>query len=748
VAARSPTAEGPRFAFELLESKLRAPRNGAGSVARTTIVERLHGSVSTPVVVCAGAGYGKTTALAQWAASEAQRRSAWVSVDRHDNDPVVLLTYITAAVDRISPLEPSVFDALASPGASVQANIVPRLGAALAGIDGAIALVLDDMHAIENPQCTDAVVALAGHLAEGSQLVLATRDQLRLPLALLRTRALLLEVGPDDLRMDEHEAGELLEAAEVDVCDADVAELVRRTEGWPAGLYLAALAAKSTRPGRATGVLTGNDPFVADFLRSEFLAQLAPQDARFLIRTSILEQLSGPLCDAVLDSGGSSAMLVSLVRSNRFVVALDRDRVWFRCHHLVRDMLAAELASSEPELVPVLLGRAFDWCAANGQEVAAVGYGQAAADVDRVAATMERSIQPVFQSGRTATIEQWLDWLEAQGTLERYPAVAVIGAMFHAVSGRPTQADRWADAALHGSHEGPLLDGSSSIESWRALLRALRCEDGLEAMGADAALAVDTLAPQSTWRPAALALLGLSRLLTGFADEADDIFADATEEAGQLGAPDIAPIGLAARAVSAIARGEWVRADELAEQAVWTARHTRREDAAMNALVFAVAARTAQHSERTTSAHENVTRARRLLPHLTYGLPAVAVLARLELAWTYLAFADHGGAGVMLREIDGILRRRPKLGTLEAQRDHLRSRLNTPVSSAPGISALTTAELRVLPLLTTHLTFREIGERCHLSRYTVKSHAMSIYRKLGVTSRGAAVDRAREAGLL
>jgi LuxR family maltose regulon positive regulatory protein len=396
----------------------------------------------------------------------------------------------------------------------------------------------------------------------------------------------------------------------------------------------------------------------------------------------------------------------------------------------------------------VLLGRAFDWCAANGQEVAAVRYGQAAADVDRVAATMERSIQPVFQSGRTATIEQWLDWLEAQGTLERYPAVAVIGAMFHAVSGRPAQADRWAAAARHGSQEGPLLDGSASIESWRALLRALRCEDGVEAMGTDAAVAVETLSSQSTWRPAALALLGLAKLLTGSDDEADDLFADASEEAGQLGAPDIAPMGLALRAVTAVGRGEWVRAGELAEKAVWTARHTRREDAAMNALVFAVAARTAQHSQRTTTAHESLTRARRLLPHLTYGLPVVAVLARLELAWTYLAFADHGGVGVMLREIDGILRRRPGLDMLEAQRDDLRLRLNTPVSSAPGISALTTAELRVLPLLSTHLTFREIGERRHLSRYTVKSHAMSIYRKLAVTSRSGAVDRAREAGLL
>jgi LuxR family maltose regulon positive regulatory protein len=203
-AAPSSTAEGRRLAFELLESKLRPPRHSAGSIARTRVVERLNSSAAAPiVVVCAGPGYGKTTALAQWGASGAQRRSAWVSVDRHDNDPVVLLTYMAVALDRISPLDPGVFDALASPGASIEAKIVPRLGTALANVDGAVAVALDDMQAIENPQCTDAIVALAGHLAEGSQLVLATRDQLPLPMGLLRTRALSLEVGPDDLRMDE-----------------------------------------------------------------------------------------------------------------------------------------------------------------------------------------------------------------------------------------------------------------------------------------------------------------------------------------------------------------------------------------------------------------------------------------------------------------------------------------------------------------------------------------------------------------
>src|SRR4051794_3483832 len=418
--AQSPNLQPPRLPFELLESKLRPPRNGARSVARTRLAERLNGSAALPVVVaCAGPGYGKTTALAHWVASGAQRPFGWVSVDQHDNDPVVLLTYIAVAIDRISPLDPGVFDALASPGASIETKIVPRLGAALSSLPGAVVLVLDDIHAIENPQCIDAIVALASQLAEGSQLALSTRDHSALPMGLLRTRALSLEVGPDDLRMDEDEARELLSAAAVALPDEDVAELVRRTEGWPAGLYLAALSASSTGDGRAAAALTGTDPFVVDFLRSEFLARLAPDEARFLTRTSVLEQLSGPLCDAVLASEGSSAMLASLERSNRFVVALDRDRGWYRCHHLVREMLVAELASTAPELVAPLLGRAVDWCAANGHEVAGIAYGQTAADADRVAAIMERSIQPVFQSGRTATVEQWLGWLEAQHTLRR-----------------------------------------------------------------------------------------------------------------------------------------------------------------------------------------------------------------------------------------------------------------------------------------------------------------------------------------
>src|SRR3954463_10625772 len=361
-------------------------------ILRTALVKQLNRASGTPVVMlCAGPGYGKTTALAQWAASSEQRPFAWVSIDQHDNDPIVLLTYVAVALDRVASVDGGVFEALASPGASVEATVVPRLGAALAAVAPPVVLALDDVHAIDNPRCIDAIVALAGHVAEGSQLALSARDGSALPLGSLRTRGLGLELGPDDPRMDAHEARELLGASGLEITDEDVAELMQRTEGWPAGLYLAALSAGTTGVGpRDVGTVSGNDPFVADFLQSEFFAHLPRRELQFLTRTSMLEQMSGPLCDAVLASSRSAEMLESLAQSNRFVVGLDREEEWYRCHPLVRERLAGELARSDRPFVSPMLGRASDWCAVNGLEITAIQYGQTDGDPGRVAALMER----------------------------------------------------------------------------------------------------------------------------------------------------------------------------------------------------------------------------------------------------------------------------------------------------------------------------------------------------------------------
>jgi hypothetical protein len=169
---------------------------------------------------------------------------------------------------------------------------------------------------------------------------------------------------------------------------------------------------------------------------------------------------------------------------------------------------------------------------------------------------MERAVLPVYQSGRAATVDAWFSWFEAHSELEEHPAVAVIGAMFHAATGRPTEADRWAASADRGDRAGPLPDGSESIESWRALLRAIRSRDGVVAMTADAALAVRTLARDSPWHPLSVVIMGISEALDWDPEKADDLFADAAEEAKHLAAPDMLPIALAERALIAIAREE------------------------------------------------------------------------------------------------------------------------------------------------------------------------------------------------
>jgi LuxR family transcriptional regulator, maltose regulon positive regulatory protein len=371
-------------------------------------VDRLIGSPGVPVIcVVAPPGYGKSTLLAQWSGRKG-RRVGWVSVDRRDNDPVVLLTYIAVALDRIGPIDPGVFRALASPGPSVVATVVPRLVSAVSGMAHPVALVLDHLESLENRECLDAVNELAIGLPAGSQLALAARRPPRLPLPLLRAQGQVVEVGVAELAMDDGEGRALLEATGVGLSDADMTALVEQTEGWPVGLYLAALARKAGGPHRNGGpAFTGDDRFVADYLGSELLAQLPPELVVFLTRTAVLERMSGPLCDAVLDTTGSGRVLESLEDSNLLVVSLDRRRAWYRYHRLFRELLRAELERREPGLVPRLHVRAAAWCEANGMPEVAIDHARAAGDADRVARLVLDTAPRAYAGGRRDTAIRW-----------------------------------------------------------------------------------------------------------------------------------------------------------------------------------------------------------------------------------------------------------------------------------------------------------------------------------------------------
>jgi LuxR family transcriptional regulator, maltose regulon positive regulatory protein len=742
------TADHVAPRFEPLESKLHPPELLAGNVPRTALVDLLRDSRSVPVVLVAAApGYGKTTLLAQWA-SRSRRRFAWVSVDQRDNDPILLLSYIAAALDRLSFLEPGTFEVLRSANASIEGAVVPRIGRALASMETPFVLALDDLHALTNPQCLDAIDALIDYVPSGSTMVLSGRAQPSRRVGALRARGLALEIGPDELRMEEGDARELLNAAEMAVSDTELSELVQRTEGWPAGLYLAALAAKAGGEKMTGGAFRGDDPYLADYLRAELLARLPEHELRFLTRTSVLERLSGPLCDAVLEAGGSAERLASLERSNHFVVALDRGQEWYRYHHLFRDLVRVELGRSEPDLAPALLARASDWSDANGEPQGAVSYAQAAGDVDRVARLVLAHIQPEYEQGRAVTVERWFEWLEDRGAMDRHPGVAALGAWLAAIRGRPDQSERWADAAKSGVGESTEQNDGGSAEPWLAVLEAAQCRHGVERMAADAQRAATAFGRASPFWPTAAVLLALARQFSGEYDRADDLLAQVAEMAVALEISNAGSLAFALRALIAIEREDWVAAEELTEKAESIVRRSRMEDYPLNALVSAAAAQIAIHRREQPRADQYLTRAQRLRPQLTRALAPFSIFVRIVLARAYAARADVAGARTVLREADDLLRRGTDFGNLTEEAGKLRSQLETLRVEAPGASTLTAAELRLLPFLATHLSFREIGERLFLSVHTVRSQGGSIYRKLEVTSRNTAVERARDLGLL
>jgi LuxR family transcriptional regulator, maltose regulon positive regulatory protein len=739
-----------RLGFDLLTSKLLRPLARPGVVGRSSLVERLARGDRRPIVsVVAPPGYGKTTLLSQWAEANGQA-FAWVSVDEADNDPKVLLSYVAEALDGVEPIDERVFDALASPSSSVPGSVVPRLSSAFSAMTSPVTLVLDDVHLLQNSECRAAVSMLADHVPGGSRLALSGRAEPPLRIARLRAEGKLLEIGPGDLSLTAGEAALLLRSAGVAVGDDEATDLHRRTEGWPAGLYLAALYIKEGGPaGQAAVSFGGDDRFVSDYMESEFLARISQRQRAFLTRTAVLERMCGPLCDAVLEQSGTHAILADLARSNLLLVPLDRRGEWYRYHHLFRDMLLAELHRLEPGLMPVLQGRAAAWCLDNGLPEEALEYAMAAGDAGMVAGLGAVLGVPVYRGGRVATVQRWFGWLEDHGAMKAHPLAAVMAALLAALTGRPADAERWADAVDHWQYGDPARPADPGTEAWATVLRAVLCRHGVEQMRADAGEAARRFADQGVAEPAPALLEGIARFLSGDLDGGDVLLEDAASVAAATGAADVLVVAPCERSLIAMARGDWDRAEVFASQASAPLRRSGIEESYVTPLACAVQARIALHRGDVPAARQQLVMAQRLRPVLTYAVPYLAVQARIELARAHLALADLPGARTLMRELDELLQRRPGLGTLADQAQALRTQLSKERgSAAPGASALTDAELRLLPLLATHLTFSEIGQELFLSPNTIKTQAGSIYRKLGASTRSQAVTRARELGLL
>ena len=721
-----------------------------GVVVRGRLQDALSSSTADVVALTAPPGYGKTTVLAAWAQRE-RRPVGWLSLERAHAEPAVFLSDVARTLETVVDLDPALMQRIEKTGDSVSLSDIRQLTRAVENAVGysgeQLVLVLDDIHVVTDRRGTDLVAALIEHLPAGSCIAMSARESPRLPLARLRSHGRLLELGPEDLAMDDDEAGALLRGAGVELSPEAVATINARAEGWPAGLYLAALSLRSGGDPRGSATrLTGDDRLIAAYVREELLDRLPEELVTFLTRISVLDRFCPDLCDAVAQTGVAAEILAEQERSNHFLMAVDARPGWFRFHQLFRDVLQSELHRREPRSVHELHARAAAWLEVAGSIEEAIAHAHASGD-ELEAARLVSSVGRAYgANGRLPTVRRWLAAFDEE-TLAAYPPLAVLLAWALAFEGDPAAA-RWVQIAERGSFPGRMPDGSASLAAAVALVRALVADEGPHQMLADATAATEAEPPESPWRAAALVLLGIALALNGRAGDASRRFDEAIAAAG----PNQTAGSAAAwtwQALLAADEGDWDRARACVERARHLVDVGGLSDEAPQILTFATSALVDLHRGDTTRAAEELARAHRLRPESSSAMTWLGVQARLVMVRAHVASDDIAGARTVLREARDIATRGPDIGVLNTALDELEARVRSlRQDGAVGSTALTAAELRILGLLPTHLSFREIADRLFVSRNTVKTQAISVYRKLAVASRSAAVARGRELGLL
>ena len=744
----------------MLVTKLRAPTVRAELVPRRRLVDLLvRGGPHRLTLVDAPAGWGKTTLLAKWQDDPGEGRPfAWVSLDRGDNDPVRFWTYVVAALRTVQPgVGERALAALGGRGPNVTRDVLPELINELAAGTPPLVLVLDDYHVVGNDEVHDGLELLLERLPAQLHLAIATRSDPPLPLARMRVRGQLLEVRSDALRFSDEEATALLNGMlGLGLSGADVVRLQRRTEGWAAALYLAALSLR----GRADaagfiGAFAGDNHHIVDYLGGEVLAGQPAERREFLLRTSILERLCGPLCDAVTERAGSSAALEEIERANLFLVPLDSTRTWYRYHHLFGELLKHELRRSQPELVAVLHGRASAWFRAAGAIPEAIQHAISAGALEQARQLIAEHWLGFFNRGELATVSGWLDALPRQAVAGD-PRLAVAKVWLALDLGRPGEAGEWLERAERGLAEDRAESAAPGLASGIALLRAVhRFKTGDVGQALAAARRAAELEREEApfWRTVAWVLIGVTLYWRGMADEAGSALQDAlrlAEADGNRLAETYALGYLAAvhagRGAAAAADGLLARVEELVEGDPAAGEHFV---AMMAHLVRA------GRLEREGRSADAVRQAERGMELAGRGAGLVErCFAGLELAGLRLRQeGDPEAVRELVAESRRILAGCPDPGMLAglvaaAERSVAPAGRSRPVHQPLAGEPLTERELAVLRLLPSGMTQREIGATLFLSENTVKTHTRGIYRKLAASGRDEAVARARSAGLL
>jgi LuxR family maltose regulon positive regulatory protein len=740
----SRATSGRLVAGGFVATRLEPPPLRPGTVRRERLVALVGASDASIVTVVAPAGYGKSTLLAQLARAD-DRRVVWAALDQRDTDPVVLVHHLVAAFDPGGGATDQLGSV--SRGPSRMWTSARFLSRVMTG-HAPFALFLDDVDAVSDSDSADVVLAVAELLPVGARLVVASRSEPPIQLARLRSTGNLLELDSSHLALDDQEAIALAGGVGVSIEPEAVASINQRAEGWGAGVALALLASKAADAhGAVTDPISGDDRFIADYLQAEVLHGLSETDRTFLRRTAFLDRLSGPLCDAVLGTSGSAAALEAMEKANLFLVPLDHRREWYRHHRLLGDLLRAQLDRHERDLVPALAHRAAAWFEDHDLVGEAIEAGCLAGDVDLVARLVISHGRAVCGGGWCESLLRWLEWFEYSGGVERHPETALLSCWLLLQSGQASWARRWLSSVTRALCEEFPSEGHAMLESWASVIRAALAERGVERMLGDAEAATNGVPEHSPWHADALCLLGVARFLADDPTGATVALSGAVDATGPA-TPTTRPIALCFRALLAVERGDLHAAEADARNARSALRLAHGMDSPVAIIVDAVTARVALGLGNRQQAATDLAHACRVRQGPPVAFPWLAAQARIELARVSLGLGDVPGARTLLREVDDLFVRIPALGRIARDAQTVAQQATGLPLTAPGASTLTAAELRVLPYLSTHLSFVEIAQRLVLSQNTIKSHAMSIYRKLEATSRSGAVERAVSIGLL
>jgi LuxR family transcriptional regulator, maltose regulon positive regulatory protein len=614
-----------------------------------------------------------------------------------------------------------------------------------------VVLVLDDYHLIKTPACHEQVALMLGHLPSCAQVVIASRADPPLPLARMRATGEMLEIRARELRFDLRQAADLIRAvAAAEFTECDLEYLVERTEGWPAGLYLAALSMRGdSSPGEFVRQFSGENRFIVDYLVEDVLNQQPIDIRRFLTRTSILGRFCAPLCDAVTGSADATAIIDLLERENLFVVPLDENRQWFRYHHLFAQVLHSQLTRTEPGLAPELHKRASAWHRASGSPDEAITHALAVGDVDGAADLIAQHFHAYNDSGRGATVRHWLRLL-GEDQIAASPLAAHCAAWTTVLSGDHQTVQRCLPVIEAAGDAGPLPDGMRSFASSAAILRTICGFDGLRPMGEAGlrAVALET-DPGSRWYSAARGALSGALYWAGEFDAA----AGHAQEA-RLNPEALAPFRLMPTAVMtwlAVEAGRLAQADELAREAWELGTNpslglggTARSSFGYLAVGAVHAAQ--GHLREARSELEQALEIRRKSPGIS---PWPKLESLLRLAPVLAGLGDRTGAIALAAEARQLLHSLPDGADAQLARlAQLERRLTARSRPVGSGEPLTEREQDVLRMLQGPLSLRDIGRELYLSPNTIKTHTRTLYRKLDVSDRQDAVAKGRGLGLL